>query len=284
VAARAATRTSPARTSPRRTSPARSSPAAAAAAPLALEYLPLDTLQAWERNPKLHDVGAIVVSMRENGFRAPLVVNRKTQVVEAGHGRRLALLAMKEAGEAPPRFIRVAGDQWLVPALCFEDDELSAMRYAIADNRVHDLGGGWDMKTLTQILADLAREDEAFLMGTGYDAGDVDRLLRNQGLMDTLDQNAARLVDQVSCPACHTRQSKMDPGGFERRVCGTCGTALTKDSASQAGAATVAALTIALIPEDRADVLKALELAKERGCDGNGIALALICREWQRAQ
>lgn len=143
---------------------------------LRIEYRRLAELRRWPRNPRAHDVDAIAGSAREFGFRDPLAINRTTQEIEEGHGRLDSLQAMKGRGEAPPAFVRVDPDgEWLVPTLPFEDTREMQERYAIAHNRVHERG-----ETQAGPLADVLRDLAATgaMQGTGYDARDLDALLR----------------------------------------------------------------------------------------------------------
>src|SRR3990167_4786920 len=107
------------------------------------EYRRLDTLVPWAGNPKEHDIGAIVSSMMEFGFRDPVAINQNNSEIEEGHGRVLALSEMKRQRMTPPRFIALDTDgEWMIPTLYFNDTELMQRRYALAHNRSQELGGG----------------------------------------------------------------------------------------------------------------------------------------------
>ena len=69
---------------------------------LRIEYLPVDALKPYSRNAKKHpdeQVEHIANSIREFGFRQPLVIDRDGVLV-IGHGR---LLAAKKLGLAGKR-------------------------------------------------------------------------------------------------------------------------------------------------------------------------------------
>ena len=143
---------------------------------LRLEYVDLSKLVRWSGNPKDHDKGAINESIRKHGFRDPMELDESTGQLVAGHGRLDTLQQMKAAGEAAPDYIVVEGGAWLVPIIMSDfGDELNARSYIIANNRINELGG-WNDAELAKWLSDLAAQD--LLPGTGYDADDLDDLLK----------------------------------------------------------------------------------------------------------
>lgn len=119
----------------------------------------LDTLDAWPRNPKDHDVGAIVESMQANGIIGVLYVQTASRRILAGHGRKEALTALDVA-----RMDCVFVD-------CPDD---VAERFVLADNRVNERGG-YNEPALYDYLRTML-DDGRTLGGTGYDVDDVDRL------------------------------------------------------------------------------------------------------------
>src|SRR5262249_21277349 len=84
--------------------------------------------------------------------------------------------------------------EWLVPVLWFDDDEITQRGYALAANRTHDLGGGYDDARLLEELESQLRASA--LPGTGYDAEDVEALRRKLNQQTTED--AATLNRQMS--------------------------------------------------------------------------------------
>ena len=121
-----------------------------------IEYVAIDEIRRWSRNPKLHDQDELIESFDRFGFVAPLIYDETQQQLVAGHGRLNALTAMKERGDEPPERIKVEGDKWLVPILrgisFANEDEAAA--YAIADNRLVE-AGGWDNQATIDILLDM---------------------------------------------------------------------------------------------------------------------------------
>jgi hypothetical protein len=144
-----------------------------------LDFVNMDELEGAPRNPKQHDLGAIITSMRRFGFVAPVVVNETTGNLVVGHGRVEALREIRSSGGEAPKRIRTAKDGvWKVPVVhvAFDTDE-EAEAYVIADNRITELGG-WDHNELAAVLTTL---DD--LEGTGYDGDDLDDLLAMIGEM-----------------------------------------------------------------------------------------------------
>jgi hypothetical protein len=143
---------------------------------LSIKYVNLDEISKWSRNPKLHDVGAIVQSIRKYGFKdppkfEPELNDGRGGLVE-GNGRDEALLQMKQGGESAPRGIEVddAGN-WFVPILFGVDAESrqAAEAYGVDHNNITLMGGNfttfdlakmWDMKSYDAVLLDLTQLDE----------------------------------------------------------------------------------------------------------------------------
>lgn len=112
---------------------------------LKIEYLPIDSLQAYENNARKHgdeDVGAIAASIREFGFDDPIGIWHDT-IVE-GHGR---LLAAKQLGMTEVPVIRLDH---------LTDEQRRA--YALAHNRTAELSG-WDFAIRDEELARIAELD-----------------------------------------------------------------------------------------------------------------------------
>jgi hypothetical protein len=147
---------------------------AAKADEVRIEYVPLDEIERWPRNPKQHDVATLKESLTRFGFVAPIVMDDRLGRIVAGHGRLEALLALKaEGGEAPARVKVGKGGAWSAPVLrgvSFES-EREAEAYLLADNRLVELGG-WDEKGLTDMLANL--ED---VRGIGWSVDEVAGML-----------------------------------------------------------------------------------------------------------
>lgn len=134
-----------------------------------VEYLDIEKVEVAFDNPKNHDIPNLVASIRRYGFVMPGCLDETTGRIVAGHGRRKALLQMKQDGEDVPRRIKTAPDGgWLMPFIRNVEfyDELEASSYLLTDNKLTEQGG-WDKESLNALVA---RLDEAGrLVGTGFD-------------------------------------------------------------------------------------------------------------------
>ncbi len=132
-------------------------------APDAIEQWPLDRLQPYAKNAKMHgpeQVAKIAASMAEFGWTVPCLVADDGELI-AGHGRVLAaeLLGLTEA-----------------PVIVLDhltDEQRRA--YRIADNKLTELGE-WDNAVLSEELQVLAAEDFDLSL-IGFDDGELDALL-----------------------------------------------------------------------------------------------------------
>jgi hypothetical protein len=201
---------------------------------LRTEYVALSELLKRHHpdNPRDHDLGGIVQSIRRFGFVRNVMLNEEDGLLLYGHGATLALAQMKDAGEHVPDRIQAIEGEWMVPTTRGAHmDALDAQAYLLADNQ-HVLAGGWHEPRLIDSLIALARSEA--LDGTGFDGDDVDRLIRfhrpemlgispeaarpwkksasktsdEQGALQiTVQEAPARAVsqqseDMVICPAC----------------------------------------------------------------------------------
>jgi ParB family chromosome partitioning protein len=123
-----------------------------------VEELPTADLIPYARNAKKHDeaqVAKIAGSIREFGFNNPVLIDGKNGII-AGHGRVMA--SQKLGLEQVP---------------CIRLDHLSETQkraYILADNRLAEIGGGWDMEALKIELKELADADiDLEALGFGED-------------------------------------------------------------------------------------------------------------------
>jgi DNA modification methylase len=132
---------------------------------LSVKRVPLASIHLDPANVRLHDgrnLEAIKGSLARFGQQKPIVVDRQG-VIRAGNGTYAAAQALGWAE---------------IDAVETDLEGVEAVAYAIADNRTSDLSK-FDDEALAKLLIEL-REQEA-LPGTGYDDGDLDRLLMELG-------------------------------------------------------------------------------------------------------
>jgi len=162
-----------------------------------IEYMPLEKIKRWERNPKDHDLGALHQSIDRFGFVAPLIIDGKNGKLVAGHGRLDALQQMKTSGSKPPKGIIVEKDSWLVPVREYQfKNNQEREAYSLADNRLVELGG-YNEEQLAQVLSDLAASGEELLIGTGFDGNDIDNLLMQNQAKEKKKQARIALGHQL---------------------------------------------------------------------------------------
>jgi ParB-like chromosome segregation protein Spo0J len=143
-----------------------------------IEWISLEQLQKWPKNPKLHDLEQINASMTRFGYVTPILVDETSGRLIAGHGRIETLETRKMRGEPPPARVKVDPEtgEWYAPVIrgiSFED-EAEARLFLLADNRLVE-AGGWDAELLLPMIQDLDRET---MMTAGFHDSDVERLLK----------------------------------------------------------------------------------------------------------
>lgn len=152
---------------------------ATGAAKASIEYLPISEIETWPQNAKDHSIGDIYESMKRFGYVAPMIRDETTGRIVAGHGRLKTIKQIRERGEAAPQGIVVKGGEWLIPVvvgLAFKS-EREAEAYLIADNQL-TIAGGWDDALLADALKRI-HVDTGALLGSGFDADDLDELLKS---------------------------------------------------------------------------------------------------------
>lgn len=132
------------------------------------EYLALDDLRSYHKNPRRGDIEVVAESLKKNGQFRSIVVNigtltgRENEVLAGNHtvyaGRRLG-------------WERVLCD-------LVDVDEAHARRIVLADNATADQGS-YDSDTLTELLSD-TKADLGSLTGTGYTQNVLDKMLSKQ--------------------------------------------------------------------------------------------------------
>ena len=130
--------------------------------------VPVESVNLDVTNARMHsrkNLDAIRSSLQRFGQRRPIVVQRDGMVVRAGNG---TLTAARELG-------------WThIAAVVVDDDNATAVQYAIADNRTAELAE-WDPQILPSLLSAMTEEQQASL---GFDQDDIAELL-GDGLADT---------------------------------------------------------------------------------------------------
>ena len=138
----------------------------------AIEFRSIDSIRPYEKNPRINDaaVDAVAASLKEFGFRQPIVVDGDGVII-CGHTRLKAAQKL-ELTKVP---VHVAKD--LTP------EQVKALR--IADNKTSDLSD-WDYDILPIELSEL--QDSGFDLGLlAFDEDELAKLLAvepTEGLTD----------------------------------------------------------------------------------------------------
>jgi len=140
-------------------------------------YDRLHLFQFDEENPKEHNIGEIIQSIKRFGFIELPVVNDTTGFLVAGHGRVTALQFMYRDSEELPKYINVEQDtkEWLIPTLHVAfDTDIEAKAYLIASNTL-TIDGGWNEAKLLEMLSEIdsITNDLSGLGFTGQDIMDM---------------------------------------------------------------------------------------------------------------
>lgn len=154
--------------------------------------VPIGDISPHPRNARQGDLGAIIESIRANGFYGHCVVQRSTGHILVGNHR---WMAAAEAGltEVPVTYVEVDDDR--------------ALRILLADNRTNDLSA-YNDSDLAEILTGLTATDLG-LEGTGFDGDALDDLLRDLEPSaeeypsgDEIDADGLLAEGAVQCPRC----------------------------------------------------------------------------------
>lgn len=139
-----------------------------------IRYVRVAHAPLWDKNPKLHDIGAIVESIQNNGFRDPATWDSTLGAIVAGNGRTESLQIMEKQGQEKPRGILAdSKGNWYMPVLFGIDSESqeAAIRYAVDHNNLTVMGGDfsaldaskmWDKQGYIAILQALKDADADF--------------------------------------------------------------------------------------------------------------------------
>lgn len=148
-----------------------------------VKLVPIGSLTPHPLNSREGDVGAITHSIEAHGVYKPLITQASTGLVIAGNQ---TLAAMHALGHK-----RVA----IIEHECDDDEALAIL---LVDNRTSDLAT-MDVQKLSDVLKVLAARDA--LAGTGYDADDVDAIVREaNSMLPPLPPDPDPRI--VTCPAC----------------------------------------------------------------------------------
>ena len=132
--------------------------------------VPLSSLVLDKENARQHDdynIESIKYSLNKFGQRKPIIVQESGMIVRAGNGTYAAALALG----------------WKqIAAVIVDDDNLTAVEYAIADNRTAELST-WDSGQLEKLLLELKVSD-IDISDIGFKYFDLQPLDENESWTD----------------------------------------------------------------------------------------------------
>lgn len=135
-------------------------------------------LKKYPKNPRVGNIPAIRESIRENGFFAPLIVQKSTSYVLAGNHRMMAAI---EEGYTE------------LPVVYLDISDEDAKRVVLSDNRTDDLAT-YDTSILSDLLGNLSNPD----LGTGYSTTDVSDLI---GAIQDNDSSSVQAIIRPPMPS-----------------------------------------------------------------------------------
>ena len=126
---------------------------------------PIDAAAPNPTNPNVGDVPAVARSLARFGQRRPVVANRTSGLIEAGHTLHAAAESLG----------------WQTVAwLWVDDDPAAELGYALADNRTRDLAV-YDPGGLAAWVTELHALDSDVLEDAGFDSEDLGDFMSDQG-------------------------------------------------------------------------------------------------------
>ena len=145
--------------------------------------VPVSELHLHESDPRQGDVGAIIQSIKANGFYRPIVVQRSTGKILAGnHACRAA--------------VSLGIDR--VPVAYVDCDDAAALKILLVDNWTNDLAC-YDNSALVELLHSLPT-----LEGTGFSMEDLQEIMSDleHPFIPEPETGAPTVARSVTCPEC----------------------------------------------------------------------------------
>ena len=152
-----------------------------------IELFPIDELKEYSNNPRRvpdEAVKAVANSIREFGFRVPVIVD-KDRVIVAGHTR---VMAARELGLEK------------VPCIVADDltpEQVKAFR--LADNKTAELTG-WDFEKLDLELEELSIDMSSFGFEIAGEEADTGAFFTEAETVEPPEKTVTPQV--ITCPEC----------------------------------------------------------------------------------
>ena len=153
-----------------------------------LEFIEINKLKEASYNPRIHTEKALErleKSIEKFGFTNPILVQKSTNQIIAGHAR---LKAAKEAGLKK------------VPVIFLDFDDVTAKAYNIADNRLAELTE-WDYPKLKDLITEIdtgAIDVEL----TGFDEIELKEIIDYENIKINEKEVDENIETKNECPKC----------------------------------------------------------------------------------
>jgi DNA modification methylase len=178
----------------------------------AAEWVEIDRLHGWEKNPKKHpdaQVKDLMRSIKRFGWGAVILARPNGEVI-AGHGRLEAAKRLKMQ-RVPVRFLDL--------------DPAEAHLLALADNKLTEVGE-WDDALVREILAS-AKSDGSDITGLGWNDEEILALLANESTAGLTDPDETADADEIDRAEELQAKWLVRPGdlwacGDHLVICGDC--------------------------------------------------------------
>jgi site-specific DNA-methyltransferase (adenine-specific) len=174
-----------------------------------IQWVPIDSVHLNPENPRHNEpaVEVVMASIARFGFRVPLVVNRRTNLIEAGNTRWKAAQRMGLSE---------------VPVIFADDDEITALAFALADNRTAEIAT-WDEPALAGLLQRLDAEGE--LAASAFSDDDLGSLIARLDAQEKAGREETFDPDRAMAEAEQQTTTRVQPGelwqlGRHRLLCG----------------------------------------------------------------
>jgi len=200
---------------------------------LKIEYVALDEVVRFARNPKQHDEPGITNSIERFDFNSALEYNEHPEAtfLLAGHGRCKALVKMREAGDEPPGHIaKDKKGRWMVPIVRLNLPPGEAEAYSLAHNQLTvvgdpETGNLYDEEELAGLVADLDSRGVG-LGGLGWSDEELSGMLTDAGGGPT-EPPPEPPPPEINKAAELQEKWGTEPGqlwelGRHRAICGDC--------------------------------------------------------------
>ena len=155
-----------------------------------IKQVPISKLKLASYNPRTHPDKAIEVlvkSIENYGFTNPILTQKKTNIVIAGHARIKAAqkLGIKQ-----------------VPVIYLDFDEVTAKAYTIMDNRSAELTE-WDYPALKDLTVDIDLGNIDISL-TGFDELELKEMFDHEGLSEDGNGGEGKSSNpkKLKCPEC----------------------------------------------------------------------------------